>query len=71
MRKKSKVPSPYLVACWILILRRRKGKDGEEGDRERETGAKERVRHAPDALKVNLENQIKAVFWSRTCQRQS
>lgn len=26
---------------------------------------KERVRHAPDALKVNLENQIKAVFWSR------
>jgi len=43
----------------------------EKRDRERETGAKERVRHAPDALKVNLENQIKAVFWSRTCQRQS
>lgn len=33
----------------------------EESEHERET--KERVRHAPGTPKVNLENQIKAVFW--------
>lgn len=41
----------------------------EKSDHERET--RERVRHAPGTLKVNLENQIKAVFWSRDSPKTS
>lgn len=43
-------------------------KEGEK--RTEEAEVKERVRHAPGALKVNLGNQIKTVFWPMSCRRE-
>lgn len=46
-------------------------RDAKEGEkRTEEAEVKERVRHAPGALKVNLGNQIKTVFWPMSCRRE-